>query len=419
MSNRSHTYQKLIPSSELEVGMFVSKLDCPWEQTPFIFQGFLISNKDEIYQLQEHCQEVYVDIKQTLLTQKESLKEKVKKTEQKKKPNKPRYTDLVTFEKELSFAYDTYLFMNNRYKELLIEASSGKGLNSGDLFDLIRKCVKSLLRNTGALTWLTQIRNKDAYHFEHAIRVAITAIAFGKELELPVRDLEILGICGLLHDIGKATIPVDIVNKEGRLNAEEFKRMRTHPEEGKRLLEMLNVPIQEAIDVAYSHHERIDGKGYPLGITGEKIPYFAKIIAITDSFDAITSHRNYRKGISSPEALSVIYDERGLHYDRELAERFVKFIGIYPLGHIAELNTGHLAIILSNTQQNKLKPKLLLITSPNKEPIPERIINLSKTDTLKNGIQLRIKDIHNDGAFGIKLQFYLEKALALWSSPPI
>ena len=346
MSQYTDISQKLVLSSELELGMFVSKLDCPWEQTPFIFQGFLITNKDEIYQLQEHCQEVYIDIKKTKKinldrpnntppnkkeappSEKVAHKPLKKSVTKEPKPSPPRYVDTHSFENELSSAVDVYQATQQKFKHALENLNQGKDLDSNVIRSVIQGCVKSILRNTNALTWLNQIRNKNDYTNEHALRVAVMSIAFGKELELDENELENLGICGLLHDIGKTKIPDEILNKEGRLNAEEFRLMRTHPAEGRALLQSKADVFPNAIEVAYSHHERIDGKGYPQGITGEKIPYFSKIIAITDSFDAITSNRCYRKGISATEALRVIYDERGLHYDRELAERFVKFIGV-------------------------------------------------------------------------------------------
>ena len=231
MSQYTDISQKLVLSSELELGMFVSKLDCPWEQTPFIFQGFLITNKDEIYQLQEHCQEVYIDIKKTKKinldrpnntppnkkeappSEKVAHKPLKKSVTKEPKPSPPRYVDTHSFENELSSAVDVYQATQQKFKHALENLNQGKDLDSNVIRSVIQGCVKSILRNTNALTWLNQIRNKNDYTNEHALRVAVMSIAFGKELELDENELENLGICGLLHDIGKTKIPDEILNK--------------------------------------------------------------------------------------------------------------------------------------------------------------------------------------------------------------
>ncbi len=410
MSSYIDISQKLVSSSELELGMFVSRLDRPWEETPFIFQGFLISNQEEIYQLQQYCKRVHIDVKQTV-----EIKHNRGQTSTKKKT---RYIDTVSFEQELPTAIDAYKKTRDQVDTILTSLRMGYDLDAVKIKSLVKECVQSVIRNTGALSWLTQIRNRDDYTAEHSLRVAIMSIAFGKELELLEGELENLGVCGLLHDVGKVKVPLEVLNKEGRLTAEEFKLMKQHPSDGMKLLQSKRDVFAGAVDVAYSHHERVDGKGYPRGITSEKIPYFAKVVAITDAYDAITSNRCYRNGSSSLEALRIIYDDRGLHFERELAERFVKFIGIYPPGHIAELNTGHVGIILSSPQDHKLRPKILIVRSPDKRPSTENIIDLNVVKKLKNGKPLRIKEIHSDGAFGIDLQVYRDKGLRVWQDSP-
>ena len=410
MSSYIDISQKLVSSSELELGMFVSRLDRPWEETPFIFQGFLISNQEEIYQLQQYCKRVHIDVKQTV-----EIKHNRGQTSTKKKT---RYIDTVSFEQELPTAIDAYKKTRDQVDTILTSLRMGYDLDAVKIKSLVKECVQSVIRNTGALSWLTQIRNRDDYTAEHSLRVAIMSIAFGKELELLEGELENLGVCGLLHDVGKVKVPLEVLNKEGRLTAEEFKLMKQHPTDGMKLLQSKRDVFAGAVDVAYSHHERVDGKGYPRGITSEKIPYFAKVVAITDAYDAITSNRCYRNGSSSLEALRIIYDDRGLHFERELAERFVKFIGIYPPGHIAELNTGHVGIILSSPQDHKLRPKILIVRSPDKRPSTEKIIDLNVVEKLKNGKPLRIKEIHSDGAFGIDLQVYRDKGLRVWQDSP-
>ena len=401
--------QKRIPVADIELGMFVSKLDRRWEDTPFIFQGFQVVHNDEIDQLRQTCDHVYIDVKQTI-----DIKNQKHATAA---TRKKRYIDTISFEQEMPTAVSAYKRTKEQLDSVLSSLRMGHDLDEHKVQSLVKECVESVIRNSSALTWLTQIKQKDDYTAEHSLRVAIMAIAFGRDLELLEGELETLGICGLLHDVGKVKVPLSVLNKQQRLTQQEFLLMRSHPEEGRKLLMSKSQALSKAVDVAYTHHERIDGKGYPRGITSEKIPYFAKIVAIVDAFDAITSDRCYRNGRSSLEGLRIIYDDRGKHFDRELSEKFVRFVGVYPPGHIAELNTGHAGIILSCSGDSKLRPKLLIVRDKHKKPCPEKVFDLGFQDRLPDGTPVHVREVHADGTFGIDLKFYRDKGLRIWEEP--
>lgn len=159
-------------------------------------------------------------------------------------------------------------------------------------------------------------------------------------------EIQNLALCGLLHDVGKTRIPIEILNKPSSLTDEEFALMRNHAVHGRTILMATGGSLQGAVDVAFSHHERVDGKGYPRGLPAQNIPYFAKIIALVDTYDAITSTRVYQKALASMHALEIIHKNRGTQFDAELADAFIRMVGIYPPGSIVEMLNG-----LSNCQR--------------------------------------------------------------------
>ena len=217
----------------------------------------------------------------------------------------------------------------------------------------------------------------------------------------------------MLHDVGKSKVPEHILNKPGRFTDEEFAIMKLHPIHGRNLLASLPQSDHAAIDIAYAHHERIDGKGYPRGLLPHQIPYFAKIIALTDTYDAITSSRCYDKGRASMNALDIIYQNKGSQFDEDLAIEFIKCIGIYPPGSIVELNTGHMGIVIAENAKSKLKPRIIIVMGPNKKWTNERIVDLGKGSENTQAPQLAITREVPNGTHGIDINTFIKKGLKL------
>tara|TARA_R110001599_G_scaffold72151_1_gene200552 strand:+ start:40 stop:1299 length:1260 start_codon:yes stop_codon:yes gene_type:complete len=402
--NRKLVREK-IPVHSLLVGMYVVELDRPWIDTPFLFQGFLISSEEEIDQLRQYCEYVFIDVTQTTTTYK--TKQKIN-TEVK---NRQIYK--VPIEKELSVAITHYDYAKKTIDNALTALRFSHDLDTVEIKTAVKNCVKSVINNPNALLWLTQIKDKDNYTAEHSLRVSIMSVALGRELDLMEKELEDLGMAAMLHDVGKIKIPNDILNKEGSLNNEEYLLIKTHAELGRQLLLSKSDVPPVTVDVAYSHHEHINGKGYPRGISAEKIPYFAKIVSVVDAFDAITSDRVYSNARSTLEALRILYDCRGTQFDDAIVRTFIRLVGIYPPGHIVELTNGEAGIILSCQKNNKLRPKVIIVRNSEKKLCRERVIDLSQDQKDKNGKPLRVKEIYIDGKFGIKLQEYKDKGLRI------
>ena len=410
MSDNTPTDRMKIDVAELAIGMYVVELDRPWTETSFLFQGFRIRQQQEIRLLQQVCKHVWVDSRRLRGRQPQAVESQAEAAEQRPVIAK------VDFSQEIEQATPAWHAARNESLRILEAVKLGQELDVQAVKAVVRECVDSILRNPAAMLWLARIKNSDHYTAEHSLRVAMLAIALGRELGMPEYQLEQIGVCGMLHDVGKLKVPDEILNKPGSLTAEELQIMRGHAIEGRRLL-MSNAQITPAtVDVAYSHHERLDGRGYPRGLNAEKIPYFAKIIAVVDAYDAINSDRVYSKGKSNLESLRILHDSAKSHFDEVIVGNFIRMMGIYPPGEIVELANGEVGIIIGCAPGNKLKPKILRVLNANKELCKEVVIDLSRTTVDSSGKSCRIREVHSSGAFGIDIEAYRRKGLFIPSN---
>ena len=289
----------------------------------------------------------------------------------------------------------------------------GRMIDMNEARETVDHIVEGILQNKDALAWITKIKDKDAYTAEHSLNVSILAATFARHLGHDEADIKKIALGGLLHDVGKAKIPTELLNKEGRLSEEEFNTVKHHAVYGRNLLMAMPKRDHFVIDIAHSHHERIDGHGYPRKLNGSQIPYFAKVISIVDAYDAITSTRCYDKGRASMEALDIIYKSKGQQFDAELAVEFIKCIGIYPPGAIVELQTGEVGIVIATDEKNKLKPRVLLVLGCEKEKIQQKIVNLNLNVENEQGNVLKIKRELLNGSHGVRLEEFLKRGLLL------
>ncbi len=392
----------------LELGMYVSRLDRPWEETDFIYQGFQINTLDELHALKETCEYVYVRAaKQQWHVEQDSLPDKNISQE------RITYINKIPIDQELNHVRSAYKDACSQTSAILDTIRLSGELKVEQVNQVVDDCVDSILRNDSALVWLTQIRNKDNYTAEHSLRVCIYAIALGRELGFRELELQNIGVCGLLHDVGKVRIPKDLLQKQDNLSEDEIKIMQLHPIYGKKLLISKSGIYPGAVDVAYCHHERLDGSGYPRGITAERIPYYAKIIAIIDSYDSMISDKPYSKGMTTLDACRHIYQCKDTLYDKTILGHFIHFIGIYAPGSLVEMNSGEVGIIIETDNEEGIKPRILLILGSDKEEKNERIIDLKKGDISFTNTPYIIKKSLSNGAYGIKIEKYLDNIILI------
>jgi putative nucleotidyltransferase with HDIG domain len=244
---------------------------------------------------------------------------------------------------------------------------------------VVEQMTESILRNGGALLSLCRVKNKDDYTFLHSVSVCALQVSFCRALGMDAATLHLAGIGGLLHDIGKVKVPDKILNKAGRLTDEEFKVMKCHVTESKQILDQTMGISEISIQVAYQHHERHDGSGYPEGLKGEAISQMGKMAAICDVYDAITSDRVYHKGLPPHEALRKIFEWSKFHFDPALVQQFLRTIGIYPVGTLVMLESGRLAIVLEQGEGNLLQPTVKVIYDSRRQQYVEpKMVDLAR-----------------------------------------
>ena len=423
-----------ISTTALQLGMHVIELDKPWLDSDFILQGFVIQSQDEIDALNEQCGYVYIEGVVVSGERNTALKKRrssLRKKEVKSKrfslrkftkedvscPPSPeqaiRYINKINVEREMPLAASTYKSAKLVAKNIIEGIRIGKTLDLNEAKSTVNGIVDSLLRNCDALVWLSKIKEKDAYTAEHSLNVCILSIAFARFLGHEEEDIRKIGLCGLLHDVGKAKIPIEILNKFESFSDEEFAVMKDHPVLGRDLLMSLPTSELAAIDVAYSHHERVDGNGYPRQLSGHQIPYLAKIVALTDAYDAITSTRCYDAGRASMDALEIIYKNKGSQFDRELALAFIKCIGIYPPGSIVEMTNGEVGIIIEENEICKLRPKVILVQDQLKHWMHQHIVDLSLRHLDSGNVPYIIAHEVPNGTYGIDIKHFLKRGLVL------
>lgn len=414
-----------IPAGDLEIGMYVTRLDRPWLETGFLIQGFMIQSKKEIDALCKECEFVFIEgtLNISRANKRSGGKASGKtKSKAKKDPRfryelpekKATYINKVSVDKEFDEAKITFKDARNLAHSIMDGLRIGRTLDINQARAIVSDCVESVLRNPDALLWLTQIKKRDDYTAEHCMNVCVLTATFARHLGLLESEIETVALCGLLHDVGKAKVPLEVLNKPGRLDDEELKIMNMHTVYGRDMLMSAGHKVPICIDVAYSHHERIDGSGYPRQLDHSRMPLFAKIVAITDTYDAITSNRCYENGRSSMQALKIISQCSGTQFDAELATEFIKCIGVFPPGTIVEMKTGEVGIVIATDEESRLRPKVILLLDENKKKRNnEKVVDLRKLDLDAEGLPYVIARELSNGSHGIELADYLDKGLML------
>ncbi|MES2675661.1 MAG: HD-GYP domain-containing protein [Pseudomonadota bacterium] len=389
--------------SELTIGMFVSKLDRPWLETPFLMQGFVVETLEDIDTIAQYSEHVWIDAVQHVWVAPEE------RGLLKSSPKKINYVNKVDAKLEHQHADGIYRVARQLTRSFLDDIRLGGVINTKEAKAMVKDCVDSILRNPDALIWMSKMRSQDEYTAEHSLNVCIYCIAFGRHLGMSEADLEKVGLCGLLHDVGKMRIPLEVLNKPERLTDKEFKIMKAHTVHGRNLLMASPGIPNSVIDVAYSHHEKMDGSGYPRQLPPSGISEFARIIAIVDAYDAMTADRCYSESRPSTEALKIIFKDRGTHFDERLALEFIKCIGLYPPGTLVELVNGLIGIVLETNKKYRHLPKIIAINQQNTPLQKSLLINLDEIEKGNLDKAFLIKQAHKDGAFGVSIRQHWDR----------
>jgi HD-GYP domain-containing protein (c-di-GMP phosphodiesterase class II) len=474
-------------TSDLKVGMFVADLDRPWVDTPFLLQGFLIEDDEQIHALRTHCEFVMVDRARSTgsefesvsglspatntmpqarakalrtvaspgsgidpegVTQLSSAEDRAPANRPAKRdakvvelrqsqarggaasaapdadtayevtptaerqgllaralgglkgllrkpapsqsapvPEAPRetpqefaaraellpqgiecqtYTEQVSVEEEVPRAEAAVAEASSLLDKLVNDIRLGQSFEIERIDEIVEGMVESIVRNPDAAMWIARLREEDISTYGHGLQVSVYLASFGRHIGFPKAQLSQLAQIGLLLDIGKIKLPRDLLEKQGRLTAEEYEEAKRHVTHGIAILSETPNVDPEVLEGIEQHHERMNGSGYPSGCVGDEIGIYGRMAGIVDTFAALTNHRPYAAAASSYEALRSLSGWAGDFFHEPLVQQFVSSIGVFPVGSLIELSTGEVAIVVAHNRVRRLKPRVLVVTGPDK-----------------------------------------------------
>ena len=311
---------------------------------------------------------------------------------------------VVSFAEEIAFARELHQEVAYHVVDLLEQARAGKPIDLYETTNLMQGVVDSIRRNTRAMASLLFLKLVDDFSFAHSINTCVFALVLASQVK-PQINLNTMGIGALLHDIGKAFLPPELLSKEGSLTQAEWDLLRMHPKVGADIIELSRGYQIEYVDAILQHHERLDGSGYPAQLKGDEITLMGRIAAIADVYDAMTTDRPYRAAFSPPTAMRWICSHAGMFFDLELVRTFIAVIGIFPVASLARMNTGELAIVVKVNPQAVLKPIVLVVSDSDGMPLlKSQLINLGAPPFLNTKEILGLEDPHY---FNINVDDYL------------
>jgi HD-GYP domain-containing protein (c-di-GMP phosphodiesterase class II) len=376
---------KKIRTDSLLVGMYVNELCGSWMEHPFWRTRFVITEREDIRRIRESgIHEVWIDSAKGIDVPDAALAESpvevaaaidealagiaVRAAPQKR----------TSMAEELKRAAQICNTGKAAMVSMFQEVRMGKAIDSESASALVDEIASSVMRNSGTLISLARLKTVDDYTYMHSVAVCALMVSLGRQLNLGEKTTREVGMAGLLHDLGKAFMPMEVLNKPGKLTDVEFAIMKRHPVEGHKALVEGGTAGDIALDVVLHHHEKVDGSGYPKRLAGDKISLYAKMGAVCDVYDAITSNRPYKAGWDPAESIRKMAEWSNGHFDEKIFQAFVKSIGIYPIGSLVRLQTGRLGVVVDQTEKSLLKPKVKVFfsTKSNLRITPE-IINLS------------------------------------------
>lgn len=376
-------YIKKITISQLKPGMYVHDLNCGWMDHPFLTNQFPVKDESAISTIRKlGLRELYIDTSKGLdasdAQTEQEVSQEISQTME-AIANEATLPLPVSLEQEISRARSLHKEANLITKNMLNDIRLGKQIEMEKMEPVVEGMIDSIFRNPDALLPLGRLKEHDNYTFEHSVSVCTLMIAFSRALNLPRDNIKEIALGALLHDVGKAKVPDEILNKPAKLTDAEFDKMKSHVVQSIIILQNTPGISQTMLDVAGQHHERFDGTGYPNKLKGHEISFHGQMAAIVDVYDAITSNRVYHKGMPAPAAMAKLLEWSKFHFNPDLVRIFIKAVGIYPTGSLVRLESGRLGIVLEQNQEKMLQPTIKAFYSTKSQHylVPENI-DLSK-----------------------------------------
>jgi HD-GYP domain-containing protein (c-di-GMP phosphodiesterase class II) len=385
-----------LPATRLEPGMFIAELDRPWLETPFELQGFVVRDADEIQYVSNYVDHVYIDVEYS--GARRSLKLATNAVEPK---------PIVRLALREEFKSTKIAF--ERAAETL--ASAFHALRNGSETSQLKEVqaalnplIDSVFRCPEAVAALLRLKDGEEYHYRHGIAMAIWGVMLGRQLGLDRHELDQLALGCALCDIGMTQLPAELLDQAENLTDAQRRIIRAHPIMGADLVSRSLQADVQILEIIENHHERMDGSGYPRGKTGKDIPLLACIAGMVDTYDAMITPRPYAKARSSNEASLELLDCSGHQFQESLVEQFVQAIGLFPTGTLVELNTGEVAIVVSQNSTRRLKPAVVIVLNRSKERlIIPKVLDLAKQCIAAEGERWISRELRS-GTYGVSAE---------------
>jgi HD-GYP domain-containing protein (c-di-GMP phosphodiesterase class II) len=378
---------------DLRFGMYVSRLDRPWLETPYALQGILIRDMEDILELERYCTYVYVDLskseqhivqKYKPAPQKKAVAAQTVQTVPKAGLTTPRsdvgktpfhgsqnYVDQCSVTEELPIATRVHGLALEVIKEIKTNIERSDTLEVRDARNAVYSMSESIVRNPDAMLLLARLRSSGDVLYDSSVSYSILLLAFGRHLCLPRAELSMLGLGGLLMDIGKLRIAPEIVQNRGLLKPEQRSMLKNHVIHGEEIIRQSgNIP-QAVCDIVAQHHEREDGSGYPRGLFANQLNTFARMAAIVDCYQEFAQVQTDSATTTTLQIFNHLKTLSQSGLNAALVEQFAYCIGVFPVGSLVELNTGEVAIVLTHCRSKRTLPLVMVILNADKKPYAE------------------------------------------------
>ncbi len=353
MTNTPQDLEKIAINS-VEKGMYVVSVINPKTQLSVKSEGFVSSTKTLDKLKKSGVKFIFIDPEKSKHASKKPLE--VVEVASEEETAEDHHERKVPLDAEMNKAAKLYNNAKDLQGKILTSITESKDIDVAEVSQTTDAIVDSIFRNQDALSCMSRIRMKDEYLVEHSLNVAVLISIFAKHMSIDKKVIEQLALGAFLHDIGKVLIPNEVLNKPAKLTTEEYDVMKGHVLKGLEVIKTMPGIPDIALSLIATHHERLDGKGYPHGLRAEDITMYDRMIAIVDSYDAMTADRVYKNGMHPIQAFKNLIKDSIHSYDNDLVEKFIQSLGLYPVGTLVKLTSGKIGLISGLNKNKPLKP---------------------------------------------------------------